>query len=193
MMCKKNTSPRSEAADYATARDFSHVFEKNAGHFYQLALLLTSDPAVAEQCLVEGLADSQGANRVFQEWAQSWARRAITLNAIRLVQPIAEIQPQGSGFSRNIHSAFDHRPEFAAILALPTFERFAFVMSFLEGISNKDCTLLLGCSPRDFVAARNRALQSISQTTDGIQAHELRNSGSLPWAPSRSNFVSSTT
>ena len=36
--------------------------------------------------------------------------------------------------------------EVMAIIALPAFQRFAFVMSVLEGYSNREAALLLDCS-----------------------------------------------
>jgi hypothetical protein len=49
-----------------------------------------------------------------------------------------------------------------ALLSLSAFERFAFVMSLLEGQSDQDCALLLECRQRDFEAARARAIRSLS-------------------------------
>jgi DNA-directed RNA polymerase specialized sigma24 family protein len=51
---------------------------------------------------------------------------------------------------------------FFAITQLPSFERFAFIMSTLERYSDKDCCVLLGCSRRDLIDARTRALEQLS-------------------------------
>ena len=47
---------------------------------------------------------------------------------------------------------------FAAILELGAFERFVFVMSVLEGHSERECATLLRCSRRDVMIARVLAL-----------------------------------
>jgi DNA-directed RNA polymerase specialized sigma24 family protein len=52
--------------------------------------------------------------------------------------------------------------EISALFELNSFERFAFVMSVLEGYSDQDCALLLGCTRQALIAARVRALQQIA-------------------------------
>jgi hypothetical protein len=46
-------------------------------------------------------------------------------------------------------------------------ERFAFVLSILEGQSDEECAILLRCSPRDVMMARVLALQRQSSTDVG--------------------------
>jgi hypothetical protein len=50
-------------------------------------------------------------------------------------------------------------PRFSAILALPDFERFVYVLSVLEGCSDPECGALLGASPQEIEGTRLRALQ----------------------------------
>ena len=54
---------------------------------YLLSFLLTADREKAEQCFVSGLEDAVEGNPVFKEWARSWARRVIILNAVRVINP----------------------------------------------------------------------------------------------------------
>ena len=54
---------------------------------YQLSFLLTGDHEKAEKCLVAGIEDCVKENRVFREWARSWAKRIIVENAIRELKP----------------------------------------------------------------------------------------------------------
>jgi hypothetical protein len=51
--------------------------------------------------------------------------------------------------------------EVMAIIELPAFQRFAFVLSVLEGFSNREASRLLDCSVIELVAARTHALQQI--------------------------------
>jgi DNA-directed RNA polymerase specialized sigma24 family protein len=50
-------------------------------------------------------------------------------------------------------------PRFSAILALPDFERFVYVLSVLEGCTDQQCATLLGVSSQQIEETRLRALQ----------------------------------
>ncbi len=145
---------------YAVAGDFCRIFAEEMNGLYQLAFLLTADPAEAEQCFVSGLEDCAGANRVFKEWARSWARRTIVQNAIRLIQPTrkhARPLPAPAPLGEAEASVL-----LAALFGLPVFERFVFVMSVLERYSDQDCKTLLGSSRQDIVRARTQALKRMA-------------------------------
>jgi DNA-directed RNA polymerase specialized sigma24 family protein len=163
------------SAAYASGADFCRIFKEDMNRLYLLSFLLTVDHTTAEKCFVQGLEDAQKGNPVFKGWAQSWARRTIVGNAIRMMHPRPELatvhhpaaaglEPLPSGGSAEAMTAaraetFTH--EVAAIIALPPFQRFAFVMSVLEGYSNREAALLLDCSVTELVAARTHALQQI--------------------------------
>jgi hypothetical protein len=68
---------------YATAADFDQIFTQEMSDLYLLSFLLTADRKKAEECFVTGIGESAKANRVFKEWARSWARRTIIQSAIR--------------------------------------------------------------------------------------------------------------
>jgi DNA-directed RNA polymerase specialized sigma24 family protein len=151
-----------EADLYATHEDFHTIFNNGLNGLYQLSFLLTRNPDKAERCLVSGLDDCVSGNRVFREWAHSWAKRAIIQSAIR------ELKPRPNQFDSPLSGAifpdigeFSNRPSghFAmdSVLSLEDFERFVFVMSVLEHYSDHDCVLLLGCSAREVRKARARA------------------------------------
>ncbi len=142
---------------YATSTDFCRIFEKNMNRLYLLSLLLTGSHAVAEKCFVQGLADSKESNPVFKEWAESWARRTIVQNAIQIIRPkptdlaVPDVALGDTGLPAEI----------AAILELPAFDRFAYVLSVLEGYALQECALFLDCTRGEVVAARMRALQEV--------------------------------
>jgi DNA-directed RNA polymerase specialized sigma24 family protein len=50
-------------------------------------------------------------------------------------------------------------PRFSPILALPDCERFVYVLTVLEGCTDRECAGLLGVSPRQIEETRLRALQ----------------------------------
>src|ERR1700721_1511828 len=76
-----------EGSLYASHEDFHTIFNEDLKKLYQLSLLLTLDPAKAERGLVRGLEDCVSGNRVFPEWARSWAKRTTVQNAIRELKP----------------------------------------------------------------------------------------------------------
>ena len=156
---------------YATREDFCQIFQKDMNRLYRLSFLLTADQTIAEQCFVGGLHIAQEGNPVFKEWAQAWARRSTILNAIRMIRPrLANNRtipmPDRSGIDTSAEPS-----EMAAIVGLPAFERFAFVMSVLERYSDHECSLHLGCTVGDVIAARNRALARLGQSSE---RHKIR-------------------
>jgi len=154
----------------ATAADFCRIFTEDMRNLYWLSFILTADPGKAEQCFVAGLGDCFAGNGVFKEWARSWAKRTIIKNAIRLILPeftSASGASNNTVLNRHETAAGNHLPvaeerEISAILDLDPFDRFAFVMSVLEGFSDRDSALLLGCTQQALVAGRLRALQRLS-------------------------------
>jgi hypothetical protein len=149
---------------YASSTDFRQIFDEDMNSLYLLSFLLTADREKAEQCFVSGLEDAVEGNPVFQEWARSWARRVIIVNAVRVVNP-QPVEENGRSSSTMVRSNGKMPPveqvEIAAVLGLEPFERFVYVMTVLEGYSDLDCSLLLSCARRDVVAARARAFEQI--------------------------------
>lgn len=169
---------------YATGQDFCRIFEDDMDSIYRLSLLLTANPDLAEKCFVRGLEDSKGSNPVFKEWAESWARRTIVTDAIRLIRPRPEILSAGRP------KDFKGLPsELAAVLRLKPFDRFVFVMSVLEGYPERDLRLLLECSHSDIARARARALKRLSVlaeqrgTSNTVQLQSRVDDCELPVAP----------
>ncbi len=154
----------------ASRADFCRIFESNMNSLYLLAFLLTADQTLAEQCFVGSLHISQERNHVFREWAESWARRAIILNAIRMVRPSRTAAHTESAKNRSAWPKMMTRAEMAGIMELPAFERFVFVMSVLERYSDQECSLHLGCMRADVVAARSRALEQMGRSAEIVSA-----------------------
>jgi DNA-directed RNA polymerase specialized sigma24 family protein len=150
---------------YATRADFCQIFEKNMDRLYLLSFLLTGDQSMAEKCFVRGLDDSAKGNLVFKEWAQAWARRRIIQNAIQMIRP-RPVGDKAASSSIGGASQAVTPAEMAAIVDLPVFQRFVFVMSVLERYSDQECSLLLNCARADVFAARTRALQQIGDAAE---------------------------
>jgi hypothetical protein len=174
---------------YASSTDFCRIFETDMTGLYLLALLLTANSELAEKCFVLGLQDSKSGNPVFKQWAQSWARRTIITNAIRVIVPRPDNNASPPAF--NLGPQNTRVPaELAAVLGLRTFDRFAFVMSVLEGYSDGDCKLLLNCSSAELTQARIRALQQLGSLSEryrkaenAVQLHSKEDNSELRLAP----------
>ena len=151
---------------YATKSDFCRIFKKDMNGLYLLSFLLTGDRTIAEQCFVGGLHTAQQGSQVFKEWAESWARRVIIQNAIRLIRPWKTAGVPHATANPSYDDALTEQAEIAGIVDLPVFERFAFVMSVLERYSDQECSLLLGCTRGDVAAARTRALERLGKFAD---------------------------
>jgi DNA-directed RNA polymerase specialized sigma24 family protein len=155
-----------EATPYATRTDFCRIFKDDMNRLYLLSFLLTGDEATAEKCFVGGLRMSRDGSPVFKEWAESWARRTIILNAIRMIRPKLTDDRTSPAFDRGAGLATMEPAEIADIVELPAFDRFAFVMSVLERYSDQECSLLLACTRREVTEARTRALQQIGRAAE---------------------------
>jgi hypothetical protein len=158
MLCKSHTDTH-KADEYAMSEDFCRLFKEDAEELYLLSYMLMADHEKAERCFVGGLEDSVSGNSVYKEWARSWARRRIIQCAIRTIAPGF----QHADNELNVEAESEENPALAAILHLPAFERFAFVMSTLEGYSDQECSILLGSSRGEVITARTQALRHLSE------------------------------
>jgi len=166
LTCRRKNR-REEANPYATVSDFCGLFTTGMDELYQLSLVLTADHQRAEQCFVASLEDSVGSKRVFKEWGRSWAKRMIVQNAIAQVKPhpsTASSSTFNIPRTRQLSADEDGHFGLTAVLALPDFERFVFVISVLEHYSDHECSLLLGCSARELRRARTRAVEQIAKS-----------------------------
>jgi DNA-directed RNA polymerase specialized sigma24 family protein len=157
------TNPKS---DYATCEEFCKLFAENVRRLYLLSFLLTANPEMAEQCFVTGLDDCVNGISVFQESADCWARRVIVRRAVRLVQPRRGDTEAGrhasTGGDENLSGTALREQLFAGVLALQDFERFAFVLSVLEGYPDQSCAIFLGASRQEVREARRRAFDYLA-------------------------------
>jgi len=149
--------------DYAAHSDFCAVFLQEMDRLYSLALILTGDELRAEECLLAALDSCEQRDLVFKASAVSWSRRTVIKIAIRSMSPapFGPARPYLVGHRSDLN--FEQNVSLKCLLDLPALDRFVFVMSVLEGYSDRDCALLLDYSCADVVAARIRAFQQISR------------------------------
>jgi hypothetical protein len=134
-------------------------------NLYLLALLLTADPLKAEQCFLSGFEDSVSNNSVFRDRTYLWARRSIILHAIQLLCPRQNHERQSNEVRLSIGEISAEvrvYPHLVGIVRLNSFERFVFIMSILEKYSDQECSLLLGCFPREVIHARSAAIRHLA-------------------------------
>src|SRR5262249_27304423 len=146
---------------HVTGTDFCHIFQEEMQSLYSLALILTKDHSLAEECFVTGLEDCLNAHSIFKEWALSWSKRVVIKNAIRLISPEqdGEASPTPDGLGLKTRSALAD-----ALIGLEQFQRFVIVMSVLERYSDKECALLLNCGSQDGGTARNEGLRTLARS-----------------------------
>jgi DNA-directed RNA polymerase specialized sigma24 family protein len=144
-------------SDYAKGADFCEVLERDMKPLYLLTFLLTTNHKDTEQCFGAVVEETFEENRVFKAWVRPWVKRCLIRKAIQMVfsRPARDKEEQnlwweelGEPELRNVINA---------VIGLDTRERFAYVMSILEGYSAKDCSLLLDCTMESAVRLRVQA------------------------------------
>ena len=159
----------SSTGEYVTGEHFRKLFAEHVNILYLLSFLLTAHHEKAEQCFVAGLDDCVTGSPVFREWAQTWARRIIVKNAVRMIAPrigraatapAAFISPDSGPPTMSAQDA-----PFSEILALGDFERFIYILTVLERYSDQDCAMLLGVSRQEVRDGRTRAFRQIAHNS----------------------------
>jgi len=168
LLCTNRTTT-GKPEEHATSDDFRTLFTEEMSSLYRLSLLLTSDQEKAERCFLGGVNDCMQGTPVLKKWASSWAKCMIVENAIRIIAP----RPNHASRTRlavhlepnsELLTVREKDAVIASVLELADFERFAFVMSVLGRYPDQDCSVLMGCTPREISDARRRALQQIAQS-----------------------------
>lgn len=148
-----------------TCEHVCRIFQRDVRRLYALSFLLTADHALAEQCFVQSLDDSLESDRSGSRISSTIARNAIRISRLRWGDTLKEHEPSG-------HDSLDHPAELTAVVALPPFERFVFVLSILERYTDEESSRLLNCSVDDVATARVNALQSIVQQVKPVTMHD---------------------
>lgn len=161
MFHREHTTVTNFRADYANWSDFCLVLETNLKPFYLLTFLLTSNHKDAEQCLGAIIEESFTEDRVFKAWVVSWIKRCLIRKAIQIVFSRTDNEEPRNLWCKELGEP-QLRSMVDAITALEAAERFVYVMSILEGYSNKECSLLLDSTMDNIVRVRARASRRLS-------------------------------
>jgi len=169
---QRSEQEKTKSVDYAMPADYCQMFNDHVDDLYTLSLLLTADHGKAGKCFVAGLEDCLQGNPVFREWAQSWARRTVIKNAIRMIlpSPLRVETETATGSHGHLFSELDTPA--AAIAGLQPFDRFVYVLSVLERYSDRECSILLHCTVGEVVDARIRALRRFARVGGRIGSAE---------------------
>ncbi len=124
---------------------------------YLLSFLVTADRRIAEKCFSESLDEYIDSCGGFTDWARQEGRRAVLRHAVQIIQPIPKQSYTWSIVDLAPPTVLAVNQPFAAITSLSAFERFVFVMSVLEGLSDEECAALLNCTLHDVGIGRELA------------------------------------
>jgi hypothetical protein len=150
-------------ADYAKHADFCDLFRADTKRLYVLAFLLTANHTESEQCFFTTVERAFEQQAVFKGWVRVWVGRRLIESAIEIVSPASAQKGQKRDLWRAGQPETQRENEIDTVTKLDVFERFVFVMSILERLSNWDCALLLECSMNKVSEARIRALWRLTE------------------------------
>jgi len=148
------------------------VFDEEMRNLYLLSFLLTADHDRAEKCLISAIARCGEGIGSVAEWERLWKRRIIFEHAIQMVMPSPDCADNGSFMVLKDPMGAAENNLVADVLSLGSFERFVFVMSVLEGVSDEECAILLNCSQRDVMMSR--VLTLLRQSGTDAQYREIQ-------------------
>ncbi len=134
----------------------SRLLKGDMKSLFLLSLMLTADVDSAESCFVSTLDDCISMKSSVSEWTNGWTRRVLVHNAIAMLRPTIDDDEHLVRCNLALH------PALHAVMRLKNFERFVFVLSILEGYSDHACSVLLGSSSRDIMAAKVRVLENLA-------------------------------
>jgi hypothetical protein len=152
--------------EYTTCAELADIFAHDMDRLYSLALLLTGDHPSAEYCFGTALECCTEGHFVFKQSAASWSRRSVVKSAIKMISPTSGGSDTSCLPYDHIERSVESEVPLFEVQSLPVFDRFVFVMTFLEGYSDRECSLLLSCAIGDILPARIRAVQQISITDE---------------------------
>lgn len=161
---KRSPLSTHENFDCATPKDFESLFAREAIDLLRLSLQLTADAGKAGNCVTLAMRDCFFRSSVSKDQVNTWARRMVMRNAIRMVwgesndilaESGTEFHLQPSGFP------LEALRESVAVLSLPDLDRLAFVICVLERYSILDCALFLERAPQEVYDAIVRAARRV--------------------------------
>lgn len=152
-------------SDYARRADFCEVLERDIKLFYLLTFLLTTNHKDTEECLEAVIEDAFRENSVFKGWVRPWVKRCLIKKAAQIVFSHDGRSKERRNLWWEALSAPRVTDVVNAVTGLEALQRFAYVVSVLEGYSAKDCSLLLDCTMQSVVRLRTQATCRLAAST----------------------------
>lgn len=163
----------------ATAEDLRSVFEQEHDHLDWIALVITSDRAMAHRCLVDASGLSANRAGVFRDWLLTWSRSAtarIASDAVREAISASALQYANKTCDHANHPLLSEKEidsvrrldPLAVISELDAISRAVLVLRGIQGASIAACSLQLKVPRKCVVAAYCNALRWFCEKTHGV-------------------------
>lgn len=156
-----------------TSLEYWHRISEEMNILYLLSFLLTADSEKAEQCFEMSLDRFVERADDFIQWSRSGGRDAVLEYATRMMKPDPDVTENVLDLSEGLFcSAREHI--FEAIVLLPVFERFVFVITGIYGKSEIECARLLGAPRWKVAISRELTEQVLTPDLDeGLPPHSM--------------------
>ena len=146
---------------HVSSADFCRIFVEEMTSLYKLAFFLTTNHERAKRCVLAGLESSLSESNVHIQWARLWSKRAVIKSAVAMTFiPLAPYVGRRDDWEE---AEFESLPGTVinAVTQLAPLERFVFVLSVLERLSLRECSVLLSCPLECVLEAQVRALRTL--------------------------------
>ncbi len=157
---------------HVSSGDFCQIFVEEMTSLYKLAFFLTTNHERAKQCVLAALESSLSESNVHIRWARLWSKRAVIKSAVAMTFiPLApNVARRDDWEEAQVESHAG--TVINAVTRLAPFERFVFVLSVMERLSLRECSVLLSRPLGYVLEAQIRALRNLP-TLDVEQTEQV--------------------
>lgn len=146
---------------HVSSAEFCQIFVEEMTSLYKLAFFLTTNHERAKQCVLAALESSLSESNVHIQWGRLWSKRAVIKSAVAMTFiPLAANVEKRDDWEE---AEFESLPGTVinAVTRLSPLERFVFVLSVMERLSLRECSVLLSCPLGCVLEAQVRALRNL--------------------------------
>jgi len=158
----------------ATNEELTATFVTEHDHLYWISLVITGDPALATNCLVDASRLSSTRTGVFRDWLVTWSRYATARIAVSSMRDAIAASAQRYASASCTHSNHElfssEQIEFVRQLdpallftELDPITRSILILRGCQAVSIGDCALLLQISRKCVIGAYCNATRWVSQ------------------------------
>lgn len=154
--------------------------DRNVADLYWLAFLLTGRPQTSIDLAVDAVDSEKDNQPFFSGWMRAWSRKVVIAKALGAVrEELAESARRlrakrearrTAKWSQPLNAAANKAELESALLAIDLFPRCAVLLSFFEGLSLDDATVLLDGDRELVRKAQITGLQELTQNLVGMGA-----------------------